>query len=209
MRAKASKSSKMAVPNSTEQLVALAQGGDTQAFEELVRRYRERIFALAFHLTGSKGDADDVTQDAFVRAYEKLAEFEGRSAFFTWLYRIAVNRALNVRRSQARRRTTTLDDPRVEAAVAVDAGGDPRRATELRQSYARLIVALDAMEKPMRATVVLVALQGMSHDEAAAVLGCPSGTVAWRIHEARKILKNAVDPPSALSVIYNPRPALV
>lgn len=199
----------MPVPNTTERLVQLAQAGDGAAFEELVRRYRDRIFALAFHLTGSKSDADDVTQDVFVRAYDRLCDFEGRSQFFTWLYRIAVNRALNVKRSQARRRTTTLDDPRVEAAVAVDAMGDPRRATELRQSYARLIVALDAMEKNMRATVVLVALQGMSHDEAAEVLGCPSGTVAWRIHEARKILKNAVDPPSALSVIYNPRPAIV
>ena len=77
--------------------------------------------------------------------------------------------------------------------MAVDAYGDPRRAAELRQTYARLVGALDRLSPTLRSTVVLVALQGLSHDEAAAVLGCPSGTVAWRIHEARNQLRASLD----------------
>ena len=170
-----------------------AQAGDRAAFDDLVRRYRARIYALTLHLTGSRSEADDITQDVFTRAYQQLHTFAGRSEFFTWLYRIAVNRALNARRDTARRRTSGLDDPRVQAAVAVDAYGDPRRAAELRQTYARLVDALDRLSPTLRSTVVLVALQGLSHDEAAAVLGCPSGTVAWRIHEARNQLRASLE----------------
>jgi RNA polymerase sigma-70 factor (ECF subfamily) len=181
----------------TEKLVKRAQAGDRAAFDDLVRRYRARIYALTLHLTGSRSEADDITQDVFTRAYQRIATFAGRSEFFTWLYRIAVNRALNARRDTARRRTSGLDDPRVQAAVAVDAYGDPRRAAELRQSYARLVTALDRLSPTLRSTVVLVALQGLSHDEAAAVLGCSTGTVAWRIHESRNQLRQALEGQAA------------
>ncbi|HEX9101640.1 MAG TPA: sigma-70 family RNA polymerase sigma factor [Polyangia bacterium] len=177
----------------TDKLVKRAQSGDRAAFDDLVRRYRARIYALSLHLTGSRSEADDITQDVFTRAYQQLHTFAGRSEFFTWLYRIAVNRSLNARRDTARRRTSGLDDPRVQAAVAVDAYGDPRRAAELRQTYARLVTALDRLSPTLRSTVVLVSLQGLSHDEAAAVLGCPAGTVAWRIHEARSQLRASLD----------------
>jgi RNA polymerase sigma-70 factor (ECF subfamily) len=173
-------------------LVALAKAGDLRAFEELVRRYRRRIFALALHLTGSKPDADDIAQDVFMRAYRALGGFEGRSEFFTWVYRMAVNRSLNVRRDRGRRPEDPLDDPRVELAVAVDAGGDPRRAAELRQTYARLLRGLDGLPAEMRTTVVLVSLQGMNHAEAAVVQKCSEGTVAWRMHEARIRLREAL-----------------
>jgi RNA polymerase sigma-70 factor, ECF subfamily len=177
----------------TERLVKRAQAGDRAAFDDLVRRYRARIYALTLHLTGSRAEADDITQDVFTRAYQQLHTFAGRSEFFTWLYRIAVNRSLNARRDTARRRTSGLDDPRVQAAVAVDAYGDPRRQAELSQTYARLVTALDRLSPTLRSTVVLVSLQGLSHDEAAAVLGCPAGTVAWRIHEARNQLRAALE----------------
>jgi len=177
----------------TDRLVKRAQAGDRAAFDDLVRRYRARIYALTLHLTGSRSEADDITQDVFTRAYQQLHTFAGRSEFFTWLYRIAVNRSLNARRDTARRRTSGLDDPRVQAAVAVDAYGDPRRAAELRQTYARLVTALDRLSPTLRSTVVLVSLQGLSHDEAAAVLGCPAGTVAWRIHEARNQLRSSLE----------------
>lgn len=179
-------------PREVEALVARAKAGDAGAFGELVRRYRSRIYALTLHLTGSRAEADDITQDVFLRAFRKLGEFAGRSEFFTWLYRIAVNRALNARRDGARRRTADLDDPRVQEAVAVDAYGDPRRAAELRQIYARLVAALDTLDETLRSTVVLVALQGLSHEEAAVVLACAPGTVGWRIHEARRLLRAAV-----------------
>lgn len=176
-------------------LVERAKRGDQAAFAELVRRYRGRILALAFHLTGSNSEAEDIAQEVFLKAYQKLDSFEGRSEFFTWVYRMAVNRSLNARRDRTRRREGPMDDPRVDRAVAVDAGGDPGRAAELRQTYARLIAALDELPADMRASVVLVVLQGLSHEEAAVVQACAPGTVAWRIHEARARLRRSIDSP--------------
>jgi RNA polymerase sigma-70 factor, ECF subfamily len=175
-------------------LVAAAQAGDARAFEALVSRYRKRIFALALHITGSSSEADDITQDVFLKAYRALPEFEGRSQFFTWVYRMTVNRSLNVRRDRARRGEDTLDDPRLELAVAVDARSDPRRAAELRQSYARLLRALDGLPIEMRTTVILVSLQGLSHGEVAVVQKVSDGTIAWRMHEARRRLHAAMLP---------------
>ncbi|MEM9069650.1 MAG: sigma-70 family RNA polymerase sigma factor [Myxococcota bacterium] len=169
-------------------LVDAAKRGDRRAFDELFRRYRPRIYALALHLTGRPSDAEDITQDAFLKAYSRLGEFEGRSEFFTWLYRIALHRALNVKRNQGRRRAAPLDDPRVAAAVAVDAHGDPRRALELQEKYGHLLAAFDRLSTVLRTTVVLTTLQGLSYKEAAVVLGTSEGTVAWRVHEARRQL---------------------
>jgi len=179
-------------------LVDRAKAGDAGAFDALVRRYRKRVFALALHLSGSESDADDITQDVFLRAYHTLASFEGRSEFFTWVYRMTVNRSLDARRARARRSESSFeDDPRLERAVEADAGGDPRRATELRQTYARVLRALDALPVEMRTTVVLVALQGLSNAEAAVVQKCSRGTIAWRLHEARAHLDRALQPERA------------
>lgn len=176
-------------------LVARAQAGDSRAFEALVRRYRKRIYALALHLAGSASDADDITQDVFLRAYRALHTFEGRSEFFTWVYRMTVNRSLNARRDRDRRGEQPMDDdPRLEMAVAVDAPESPAREAELRQTYARLLRSLDALPVEMRTTVVLVALQGLSHGEAAVVQKCSDGTIAWRMHEARRRLSLAMRP---------------
>lgn len=174
-------------------LVARAKAGEPRAFDALVRRYRKRIFALALHLSGSESDADDIVQDVFLRAYRALDRFEGRSEFFTWVYRLTLNRALDARRARARRSESSIDaaDPRIERAIAVDAPNDPRRAAELRQTYARVLRALDALPPEMSATVVLVALQGLSNAEAAVVLGCSRGTIGWRLHEGRRRLLEA------------------
>lgn len=177
------------------ELVTRALAGDRRAFAELTRRYRPRIFALALHLLGDRDDAEDVAQETFLRAFDRLAEFRGAAEFYTWIYRIAVNLALNLSRQKRRRRHAPMDDPRVALAVQVDASGDPRRAAELRQVYTRLLAALDALSPVLRSTVVLVALQGLSHDEAAAVLDCSPGTIAWRIHDARQRLHAALEPP--------------
>ena len=181
-------------------LVARAKEGDAAAFDALVRRYRARILALALHLSGSQSEADDITQDVFLRAFRALDGFEGRSEFFTWVYRMTVNRALNARRDRERRREQPIEpgpdgaaDPRLEAAIAVDAGGNPRRAAELRQTYARLLAALDDLPAEMRTTVVLVALQGLSHGEAAVVQRCSEGTISWRMHEARRRLHDSME----------------
>src|SRR5688572_1791743 len=175
-------------------LVTRAKAGDAQAFDELVRRYRKRIYALALHLTGSSSEADDIAQDVFLKAYSALDQFEGRSEFFTWVYRMAVNRSLNARRDRERRGEQTMDDPRLELAVTVDAKGDPALASELRQTYGRLLRALDQLPGEMRTTVVLVALQGFSHGEAAVVQKVTDGTIAWRMHEARLRLHQALEP---------------
>lgn len=174
-------------------LVEAARQGDPRAFEGLVKRYRHRIYALALHMTGSPSDADDITQDAFVRAFRNIHRFEGRSEFFTWLYRIALNRALNARRDRVRRRTADLDDPRVTVAVAVDSGGDPGRALELRQAYAHLVSAFDKLSPLLKTTIALTMMQGLSYPEAAVVLDTTEGTIAWRIHEARKQMRVALD----------------
>jgi RNA polymerase sigma-70 factor (ECF subfamily) len=176
-------------------LVAAAKSGDARAFEALVARYRKRIFALALHITGSASEADDIAQDVFLKAFRALPQFEGKSQFFTWVYRITVNRSLNVRRDRARRdEDVVLDDPRLELAIAVDARSNPGREAELRQRYARLLRALDALPADMRTTVILVSLQGMAHGEAAVIQKVSEGTIAWRMHEARRRLHEATAP---------------
>ncbi|MFK7987976.1 MAG: RNA polymerase sigma factor [Sandaracinaceae bacterium] len=174
------------------ELVAAAKDGDPRAFDALVRRYRPRIFALALHLTGSRSEADDVTQDAFMRAYKNIGRFEGRSEFFTWLYRIALNRALNKRRDKKRRITMSLDDPRLTMALAVDASGDPRRKLELRETYTMLLRAFDTLSPLLRTTLALTLMQGLNYKEAAVVLETTEGTIAWRVHEGRRKMKEAM-----------------
>lgn len=173
-------------------IVERARRGDPAAFDGLVRRFRPRIYALALHLTGSSSDADDIAQEAFVEAYRHVAHFEGRSQFFTWLYRITVNRALNAQRQRARGAGVPLEDERVEAAMAVDAPSDPRLALSLRETYAQLVCALDGLPAGLKSAVVLTALSGLSYEEAAVVLGTSAGAVAVRIHEARKQLRTAL-----------------
>jgi RNA polymerase sigma-70 factor (ECF subfamily) len=174
-------------------LVSRAKTGDTEAFNELVRKYRPRVYALALHLTGQASDADDITQDAFLKAYAKLSEFEGRSEFFTWIYRITLHRALNAKRDHRRRRTVPLDDPRLVAAVEVDSQGDPERAVELRDRYRALLEAFDRLSPLLQTTVVLTTLQGLSYKEAAVVLETTEGTIAWRVHEARRKIQGYLD----------------
>jgi RNA polymerase sigma-70 factor, ECF subfamily len=179
-------------------LVEAAKSGDTRAFEALVKRYRKRIYALALHIVGHASEADDIAQDVFLKAYRALGTFEGRSQFFTWVYRMTVNRSLNARRDRARRDEhgglLADGDPRIELAVAVDARDNPSLAAELRQTYARLLRALDSLPADMRTTVILVSLQGLSHGEAGVVQKVSEGTIAWRMHEARRRLHDAMAP---------------
>ncbi|HEX4451636.1 MAG TPA: sigma-70 family RNA polymerase sigma factor [Kofleriaceae bacterium] len=180
-------------------LVDAAKAGDTRAFEALVKRYRKRIYALALHIVGHASEADDIAQEVFLKAYRALGTFEGRSQFFTWVYRMTVNRSLNARRDRSRRAEhgdvlLADGDPRIELAVAVDARDNPSLAAELRQTYARLLRALDSLPADMRTTVILVSLQGLSHGEAGVVQKVSEGTIAWRMHEARRRLHDAMAP---------------
>jgi len=175
------------------ELVDLARSGDGQAFGVLVRRYQKRIFRLAFHLVRSGAEAEDVTQETFVRAYQALGRFDGRSEPFTWLYRIAVNLSLNsIRARRSNRDSSQPDDPRIEALLhesSPQSGSDPALSSQQRELAAALCDGIDALSDTLRTTLILVCVDGLPHDDASKVLGCPEGTVAWRVHEARRKLR--------------------
>lgn len=174
------------------ELIQLARQGDADAFGVLVRRHQKRIYRLAVHMLRDTTEAEDVTQETFVRAYQALARFEGNSQPYTWLYRIAVNLSLNIIRTRKPRQTVGDDDPRVEAwmaRTAPSAAQDPSSASEQRQLAKTLCEGVDGLSDTLRTTLLLVCIDGMGHSEAAEVLGCPEGTVAWRVHEARRKLR--------------------
>jgi RNA polymerase sigma-70 factor (ECF subfamily) len=177
---------------SDRQLVEAAQKGDTEAFGALVRRHQRRIYRLAVHMLRNAAEAEDVTQETFVRAYGALDRFDGRSEPFTWMYRIAVNLSLNtIRARKPSRRATTPDDPRIAGALVERRAthADPAAQTADREMAVALCDSVDELSETLRTTLILVSIDGMSHAEAAEVLGCPEGTVAWRVHEARRKLR--------------------
>lgn len=182
----------MAQPTDRE-LVDKARSGDTEAFGLLVRRHQKRIYRLAFHLVRSGAEAEDVTQETFVRAYQALDRFDGRSEVFTWLYRIAVNLSLNMIRSRKNTRdSTSSDDPRVEGLLRetrLSYGSDPATASQQRQLASALCDGIDSLSDTLRTTLILVCIDGVAHEDASKILGCPEGTVAWRVHEARRKLR--------------------
>jgi RNA polymerase sigma-70 factor, ECF subfamily len=170
-----------------------ATGANAQAFNTLVQRYQRRIFRLSFHLVRTGAEAEDVTQETFVRAYQAIDRFDGRSEPFTWLYRIAVNLSLNTLRSRKPMRDSTpSDDPRIEALLLEkrpSQGGDPATAAQQRQLAAALCEGVDTLSTTLRTTLILVCIDGTAHEDAAKILGCSEGTVAWRVHEARRKLR--------------------
>jgi RNA polymerase sigma-70 factor (ECF subfamily) len=181
------------VPSSDRDLVERARGGDSDAFGVLVRRHQKRIFRLALHLVRGAAEAEDVTQETFVRAYQAIGRFDGRSEPFTWLYRICVNLSLNHLRSRkAQRISAPTDDPRVEAFLQEERpalGADPARKAEDKQIAIALAEGIEGLSETLRTTLLLVCVEGLGHEDASKVLGCPEGTVAWRVHEARRKLR--------------------
>lgn len=173
-------------------IVEKARNGDVEAFGQLVRRHQQRIHRVVLHLLKDTAEAEDVTQEAFIRAYRALDRFDGRSEPFTWLYRIAINLALNSLRS---RRTSPARDTRLDGVPdGMGEGGpgerrDPGTLAANKQLYEALAEGIDGLSESLRVTLVLVCIDGRSHEEAAAILGAPEGTIAWRIHEARRKLR--------------------
>ena len=178
------------------ELVEQARAGDAQAFGTLVQRHQRRIFRLAFHLVRAGAEAEDVTQETFVRAYQALDRFDGRSEPFTWLYRIAVNLSLNVIRARKPRRDTMqTDDPRVEPLLMehrTSHGSDPARSAQDREMAKTLCDGIDQLSDTLRTTLVLVCIDGMGHEEAAKVLDCPEGTIKSHLNRGRNRLKSAL-----------------
>jgi RNA polymerase sigma-70 factor (ECF subfamily) len=175
--------------------LVLARRGDRDAFGRLVRRHQRRVYAAALHILGNHSDADDVTQEAFVRAYRGLGSFDGRADFFTWLYRIAVNTALNALRSG--KRGAVLHQR--SGAEAAHVGGrpealghgvpSPAQRAEHTGEVARVLAVVAELSPALRVTLVLATIEELPHKQIAEILQIPEGTVAWRVNEARRLLK--------------------
>jgi RNA polymerase sigma-70 factor (ECF subfamily) len=176
-------------------LLARARQGDATAFGALVRLHQRRVYAAALHVTGNHSDADDVAQETFVRAYRGLAAFDGRSDFFTWLYRIAVNTALNRLRSTKRANALATAGATESAQVGgrPEGLGAPRLLPDemaaLGQQVRATLTAMAELSPPLRVTLVLATVEGLGHKQISEILDIPEGTVAWRVNEARRILR--------------------
>jgi RNA polymerase sigma-70 factor, ECF subfamily len=174
------------------ELVDLAKNGDANAFGQLVRRHQQRIQRLAVHMLRDRAEAEDVAQETFIRAYQALARFDGRSEPYTWFYRITINLSLNrIRSRKTSRATHDTEDPRLEGLL-VDKrpdSADPGTAAQRRELYGHLCSGIDQLSDTLRTTLILVCIDGRSHEDVAGILGAPEGTIAWRIHEARRKLK--------------------
>jgi len=177
------------------QLVRLAQGGDLDAFDELVVRYQERIYALVYHMTSNHEDASDLAQESFLKAWKALKNFKGDSSFYTWVYRIAVNHTLNhLKTRRSRTHHVSLNDLDFNAEhdpdlVQLISHKNPRRDANLRELSERLNEALLKLSEEHRTVVTLHDIQGLPHDEIAKILECNPGTVRSRLFYARQQLQ--------------------
>jgi len=183
------KASRMADADSER--VIRCQQGDPAAFEELVRQHQRMVHALTYRMTGSLADAEDLAQEAFLRAYEQIASFRGKAKFSTWLYRIAVNTCLNWRQSETRRQQ--LYAQAAEEWSARLAGNDRSAGDQAAEAQAALL----KLPAKQRAAIVLTIHDGLNHAEAAQVLGCSETTVSWRVFAAKRKLKRLLARPTA------------
>jgi RNA polymerase sigma factor (sigma-70 family) len=175
-------------------LVQRVRKGDLEAYDELVRRYQERIYATIYHMTSNHEDANDLAQESFIKAFQALKTFKGGSSFYTWLYRIAVNKTINFLKQRKNRIHLSLNDLDFNAEhdpdlVALISDKTPRRDANLTELQEKLNTALMKLSEPHRLVVILHDVQGLSHDEIAKVMDCNIGTVRSRLFYARQQLQ--------------------
>ena len=173
-------------------VVDRAKKGDRESFGILVKKYQRRVYATAFHMTGQHSDADDVAQEAFVRAFRGLPTFDGRADFYTWMHRIVINVALNHLRSRRRHPalTTPNDDPTERDLPAFATGStDAHSAAESKERMRAVLKALSELSPTLRVTLILATVEEMPYRQIAQALEIPEGTVAWRVNQARKLLR--------------------
>jgi RNA polymerase sigma factor (sigma-70 family) len=180
-------------PHESE-LVRRARQGDLPAYDELVRRYQERIYATIYHMTSNHEDANDLAQESFIKAYSALKSFKGGSSFYTWIYRIAVNKTINFLKQRKNRHFMSLNDIDFNVEnnpdlVALISDKTPLREVGLTELQKKMNEALLKLSKDHRLVVVLHDIQGMSHDEIAEIAGCNIGTVRSRLFYARQQLQ--------------------
>ncbi len=194
IRPSLSKGMKAVMDDDTDdRLVERAQGGDLDAYTELVRRYRGQIYQTIFRLTRNHDDTDDLAQETFMKAFKGLGRFRRKSGFYTWIYRIALNLSFDLlkkRKKETGWQTVQggLGDGNsrsVSVPEAASAAGEIRRC---------LSAAVDSLARPYRSAFILVVYQGLTHGQAARVLGCSEKTVSWRMHKARKVLQAELRP---------------
>ena len=182
------------VPIEETELVKRARKGDLAAYDDLVRRYQERIYATIYHMTSNHEDANDLAQEAFIKAFQALRSFKGGSSFYTWVYRIAVNKTINFLKQRKNKSHMSLDDLDFSAEhdpdlVALISDKTPRREVNLAELQEKLNAAMQKLSEPHRLVVTLHDVQGMSHEEIAKIMGCNIGTVRSRLFYARQQLQ--------------------
>ena len=175
-------------------IVRRAQKGDLAAYDELVRRYQERIYATLYHMTSNHEDANDLAQEAFIKGFQALKSFKGGSSFYTWLYRIAVNKTINFLKQRKNRSGMSLNDLDFDAEkdpdlVALISENTPRRDAVLGELQKKLNEAMLKLSEPHRLVVTLHDVQGLAHEEIAEIMECNVGTVRSRLFYARQQLQ--------------------
>jgi RNA polymerase sigma-70 factor (ECF subfamily) len=175
-------------------LVKRARQGDLGAYDELIRRYQERIYATVYHMTSNHEDANDLAQEAFIKGYQALKSFKGGSSFYTWVYRIAVNKTINFLKQRKNKAHMSLDDLDFNAEhdpdlVALVSERTPRREVNLAELHEKLNGAMQKLSEPHRLVVTLHDVQGLSHEEIAEIMECNIGTVRSRLFYARQQLQ--------------------
>jgi RNA polymerase sigma-70 factor (ECF subfamily) len=184
-----------AAPVAEMELVRRAQRGDLAAYDELIQRYQQRIYATVYHMTSNHEDANDLAQDSFIKAFQALKSFKGGSSFYTWLYRIAVNKTINFLKQRKNRTHMSLNDLDFNTEnnpdlVALISDKTPRREAGLKELSEKLNAALLKLSEPHRLVMVLHDVQGLSHEEVAEVMECNIGTVRSRLFYARQQMQS-------------------
>lgn len=182
------------------EIVRQVQAGDVAAFDRLISKYRERVYGIVYNMTSNREDAADLTQDAFIKAFQSIHRFSGQSSFFTWLYRIAVNSTLSHLRKARLRSFFSLervdsDEPvskEILAALTDKIGVD--RDAYVRELQEKLNDAMQKLSIKHRTVVTLFEIDGLSHQEIAEVMRCSVGTVRSRLHYAKQLLQSELQP---------------
>lgn len=174
--------------------VERVQAGDVAAFDFLVTKYRERLFSIVYNMTSNREDAADLTQEAFIKAFSSIKRFRGKSSFFTWLYRIAVNTTLSQLKKHRLRRFFSLENLHDEATSSeivetLSEGGKAERRSLASELQEKLNEALQKLSPKHRTVVVLFEIEGLSHQEISEIMGCSVGTVRSRLHYAKQQLQ--------------------
>ena len=180
--------------NEDTELVALAQKGSTNSFNKLVDKYHSRIYSLTYQMTSNREDAEDLTQEIFIKAFEALPRFKGRSSFYTWLYRIGINKTINYRKKRNRNRPLSIDalDQDIthdDIYAELDSKDSPLRHIGLNELQVKLNEAMQKLSLKHRTVVVMHDIEGIPHDEIAKIVGVSVGTIRSRLFYARRQLQ--------------------